>query len=355
MLTFLNVFLSIIFLLVIPVIIGVLICSKLHIPYSFANWFTMGCFSSWAVGQVILVPLILMDVSFTLACIVLLVANLLLIVYSLYGLFYLLSPNGRHSRLEFPKIKADTNTLLFGCLLLLVVFILFQAMMLQNTDADDSRFVVLAMDTVRSDRMLRTNPANGKIFTENLGDINKDFSSPWPVYVAYLSHMCGVKATVMFHTILPFALYILVTCCFWAVGDIFFKGDFESKCIFTIALWCLYIFGCYSEMGVETFVMSRIWQGKALVAGVGIPMLICSMIRIYRKPDVRAYVQLLIMNLGVCLLSGMGIVLGAMLMVIFGAVYAFLKKDYRRFLFPAMIAVINGGLYLINQNAVTFM
>ena len=355
MLTFTNVVLSVVFLLIIPTIIGSLSCEELHINYGFANWYAMGWFSLWAVSQLILVPMVLMDVSFTVSCIVLLLMYLILIVVSLFRLAKYIQPKGAHSRKVLSKTKFNISMILFIILILTVTFILYQNMILQHSDADDSRFVVLAMDTIKSDRMLRINPTNGRTFTGGLGEVQKDFSSPWPVYVAFLANMCGVKATVMFHTILPYAMYILVTCCFWMIGDKLFKGDFDSKCIFTNAVVLIYIFGNYSSKSAETFIMSRIWQGKAIVAGAGIPMIICSMIRIYKKPELRAFIQLLIIDLALCLLSGMGIVIGAIMMTFFGLTYAVLKRNYLYFIYPVLISLINGSFYLINQNAVSFL
>ena len=354
--TFTNVFLSIIFLLIIPLIIGFLVCEKLHIDYGFSNFFVMGWFSLWAVGQIILVPMVLRDVPFTWACIALLFVDIVMVVFSLYRIYRHMEHLGaKHLRSEFTCIRLDSSSLFFVALCFLVAFILYQNLMLQHTDADDSRFVVLAMDTVKSDRMLRTNPINGEYFTQWLGEVEKDFSSPWPVYVAFLSSICGVKATVMFHTLFPFALYILITCCFWIVGDTLFKGDFDSKCIFTIFIWCIFIFGNYSVKSAETFTMSRVWQGKAIVAGAGIPMMTCIMAKLYEKITSLILLQMIIIDLALCLLSGMGIVIGAILMMSFGVVYTVIKKDIRYMICPALISLINCVYYLINQNAVNFI
>lgn len=356
MLTFTNVFLSIIFLLIIPIIIGFSVCEKLHIDYGFSNCFVMGWFSLLAIGQIILVPMVLKDASFTMTCIVLLFIDLVMVIFSLYRISRHMAHEGvKHLRSEFIGIRPDKSSLFFVGLFFLVAFILYQNLMLQHTDADDSRFIVLAMDTIKSDRMLRINPTNGVYFTGGLGEIEKDFSSPWPVYVAFLSNMCGVKATIMFHTILPFALYILITCCFWMVGDTLFKGDFYSKCIFTIFIWCIFIFGNYSAKSAETFTMSRVWQGKALVAGAGIPIMTCIMVKSYEKITSLILLQMIIIDLAICLLSGMGIVIGVLIMMSFGLAYTLIKKDSRYIICPALISLINCGFYLINQNAVNFI
>lgn len=78
--------------------------------------------------------------------------------------------------------------------------IIIQSFRLQLTNADDSRFVVNAVDTVRTNRMLLTDVNTGQEIAYWTGDLYKDVISPWAVFAAYLSKITGISAASMMHT-----------------------------------------------------------------------------------------------------------------------------------------------------------
>ena len=243
----------------------------------------------------------------------------------------------------------------FGVLTAVVIFIIVHSIIFQYTDADDSRFVVLAMDCIKSDRLLRINPATGRELMDYIGEMRKDFSSPWPVYLAFISNICGIKASIMIHSILPPFLYLLISCGFWLLSEIFFKGQFGMRCLFVSLVWYIIIFSNYSIYNVESFIIFRIWQGKAVVAGLTIPMLLYQMIRIYRESSWQNWLSLWIVNLGSSLLSGNGIVIGVLLICCYGLVYAYIKKKPRIMVYAGMTCVVNFLFYIVNQNAERFL
>ncbi len=357
MITLAGMFFSVIFLLMIPIILGYLWCDICDVPKSFAAMYVFGTFFIWSYSQIILVPMILGNVLFTIASTTLLSVTIIFVLISFYKFYVNNNPvKGRWSLENFsPANVCMKDRIAFSLLLIVVCIIIFNSIYLQHTDADDSRFVVLTMDTIRRGRMLRANPATGRDLTVDIGEVSKDFSSPWAVYMAYIANICGVKGSILIHTIVPFFLYILVTCAYWLLAEVLFPGQFAWKCLFVSLVWYICIFSNYSIMNSETFIMLRIWQGKAIVTGVSIPMFLYGLIKVFREDTWKNWLNLWLINLGSCLLSGNGIVIGVLMLSSYGLVYSVILKRFKYLFFSLMLCSANFVFYMVNQNAYKFL
>lgn len=356
MITVGNILLSILFLMIIPVCLGYLWCEKMHIPVSFPTIYVFGMFFIWSYSQLVLVPMILMDASFTITSIILLLLTIAFMAAFLYQ-FHLnnpLVPNGHFKRFSIADYPVK-DIIAFAVMLMICGYVIYNCIVLQHTDADDSRFVVLAMDTVKSDRMLRINPATGRELIGHIGEMKKDFSSPWAVFLAYISNICGMKASSMIHSLVPVYMYILVSCGLWILADVFFEGQFVSKCFFVSLVWYLIIFSNYSEYNSETFIMVRIWQGKAIVAGLTIPMILYGLVKIFQENTRQNWLNLCLINLGSCMLSGNAIVIDVLMICCYGLVYSLVRKNYKIIICSAMLCIPNFLFFLVNQYANQFL
>lgn len=76
-------------------------------------------------------------------------------------------------------------------------------------------------------------------------------------------------------------------------------------------------FSAYSVYNSENFQMIRIWQGKACLASVFLPLLLYLGIGIIlEKEQEYSWLLLLLADISCCLLSSMGIILACMMLVI---------------------------------------
>ena len=348
--------LSLIFLLIIPLCVGYLWCDTLSVPNNFPSMYVFGTFFVWSYSQLILVPMIIKDMSFTITSVIILTVTIVFVLIFFYWFHKNNSgKTGRHAKkFEITSISFN-DKVCFGLMLAVVLSIIIHSVCLQCTDADDSRFVVLAMDAIKSDRMLRINPATGREFTAYLGEVSKDFSSPWTIYLAYVAKICGVKATILIHTILPPFIYLLISCSFWLLSGTLFEGQFSTRCLFVSFVWFIIVFSNYSSLNSETFIILRIWQGKAIVAGLTIPMLLHGIINIYRDTTWKNWANLSVVNLGSCLLSGNAIVIGVFMICTFGFIYSLFKKHYEILLFSIIICLTNCVFYVVYKNANHFL
>lgn len=126
------------------------------------------------------------------------------------------------------------------------IYMIVQSFRLQLTNADDTRFVVNAVDTVRTNRMLLTDVNTGKEILSWTGDLFKDVISPWAVFAAYLSKITGISAASMMHTFLPPVLLAVMMCIFWLIaGELFDKHIYRS--LFVILLLVMYMYGYFQS------------------------------------------------------------------------------------------------------------
>lgn len=302
-----------------PFLVGNGVCSFFRFEKGIAKVYFFGMVTVWALFQLVTVPLVLLRVSFMTEVTVM---TVLLICLSLYGIYCREFPKIAFKRMS--KMELFTAFLMVLAMCILIVCTIFG----QHTDWDDSRFVVNAVDMVRTNRMFLTNPVNGEETARFIGEIAKDVTAPWAVYIAYCAKMTGVFATVMAHTVFPVVLLICAFCVFWMLSEVFFKDEFSHRCIFMYLVILLNLYGHISVYTAETFLLTRLWQGKAVVAGVGIPAMFLLLMKIYEDQKNKGYeVMLLLLNLSICLMSGMGTIIGGMLIGCTSLVYGVLKRD----------------------------
>ena len=93
--------------------------------------------------------------------------------------------------------------------------------------------------------------------------------------------------------------------------------DEHARGIFMIFCAVLIWFSAYSVYNSENFQMIRIWQGKACLASVFLPLLLYLGIGIIlEKEQEYSWLLLLLADISCCLLSSMGIILACMMLVI---------------------------------------
>ena len=417
----LQIFSAVLFMLVLPSIGGIPICTLIKTRCTLPSAFMLGLLSEFAFCQLLFVPLVLLRLSFTAASNVF----LLFVIAMAFSGAYVIWKFPGHSRsvkekpvqahelqshpdqgealqgqpekaealqsqpekeevlqsqpdqgeelqsqtvqAEAPqgqKTKSHTShthqvhthapskkwtfadVFVFVGMLALIVFILYNTIILQHTDNDDSRFVVNAVDMIRTNKLFLTDPATGAPLSYWKGELAKDVTSPWAIYPACIARWTGIRAVAAFHSLIPVQVVILASAVYYALADRLFPGERTSKAMFVIFVWMVNLYGYYSLFCGETFLMTRGWQGKSIVAGVGIPAMLMLFLDIYRDITKRSsYVLLLLLNLAMCLLSGMGIIIGAILVASFTIVYAIDKKSFRLILWGLLVCMPNVAYY----------
>ncbi len=348
-------FLVILFLYIVPVLVGNGVNRIWKMKSGVVRDFLLGNIFIWAFLQLITVPLVIAKQSF-LVVIGLLTGAILLV--SAAGI--ILGRNEWHPKvwwkncLESAKVLLKNAEAIISQVLFIGIlgYILYNVIALQHTDADDSRFVVNAVDILRTNRMFLTDPSTGLPVESWFGELIKDVTAPWAVYIAYCAKMTGISAVIMAHSVLPVSLILCAVAVYWLLAKHLIKR-FANRCIFMFVVLLIQLYGCMSIYTAETFMLTRIWQGKAVVASVGIPAMLLIGMWLYRKEkEWRYYILLLALDMAMCLMSGMGIIIGAIMLGCMGLIYGIAKRKPWMSLALWGMCIPNVVYYVINSKII---
>ena len=241
--------------------------------------------------------------------------------------------------------------------LLLIVLgtVIVNSVRLYVVDQDDSRFVVTAADMIRTDTLFLADPSTGIVYDKwSYGvDAAKDIVAPHAVFCAVCARVTFTSETMFMHTVYPVVLYILAACVFYNLISELIKGveslksskHKEAYALFSVALLFLYAIFQYSAKSTrETVFLIRLWQGKAILAGIIIPALLWVLYRIYRSPEKSNYILLFIVSLAGCLTSSMATLLIPMLLAVYGVVYGIARRSVKVSVLILISAVIPAAL-----------
>ncbi|MDO4803756.1 MAG: DUF6077 domain-containing protein [Lachnospiraceae bacterium] len=327
---------------------GIGVCTVLKKNITPAACELMGAALIGTYCELVTVPLVLLRAPFTVA------AWFIVAGYALFdvlGIAALIRMIVKREKVERTDKKGDLamGVLLYSAVIGLTAFVIYKSIALQHVDEDDTRFVVNAMDMVEHNTLFLTNPATGRVIDNWYGELLKDVVSPYSVFPAAVGYMTGMKAVTAYHSVMPIIFLAMLSCVYYELGERFFPGRRDYKSLFVIFLWIINIFGYYSVYGQETFVMTRLWQGKSVVAAIGIPATLMLLLDVFNDPkDWKAYVLLALVNASMCFFSGMGILLMAIMIMCFALAYTVAKKNPRIILFLGLTCIPNILCYVIH-------
>lgn len=339
-------------LFVAPCMVGHGTNRLLKIETSILKNYFVGNFFIWALFQFVTVPLVLEKQSFSTVVVLITIFVAAMIVWAI--VYEVLMKKCEIFRWiqwdnKLKRIKGTDAIAILG-VLGIMGWLLYQIITLQHTDADDARFIVNAAEMLRTNRMYLTDVITGTELSTWVGELKKDITSPWAVYIAYCAKMTGISVVTMAHSVLPVTLILCGISVFWIFSEAIFKKSITDRCLFISLVLLMNIYGFHSVYTAETFFLTRIWQGKAAVAAIAIPALFYVFMKIYENErQYGYYVLLALINISMCLMSGMGIIIGAIMLGSAGLVYGIRKRNIWFTLLLWEICVPNIIYFIINM------
>ena len=148
--------------------------------------------------------------------------------------------------------------------------------------------------------------------------------------------------------IIPFFMIIICYVLYGMIGNILFRGNAEKTAVFLIVLSVFHIWDFTSTHTLPAMFLLRIWQGKAIVAGFVLPLLIYLFYRIFQseKQSMRWAAPLYAVSFAAALLSGMGIIMAPVMMGIYGLLDGVYHRNIKR-MFCIWMAVLPGAAYML--------
>ena len=161
------------------------------------------------------------------------------------------------------------------------------------------------------------------------------------------------------HTVYPPILLILSYCAYWEIGKQLFKGR-QERAIFLLMVSVINLFFAGNVYTQSVFSLTRIWQGKAVIAAVMIPtvFLVCLMLWNSNKKTnsnavaaILQWVTLAVTGCACCLFSGMGIAIAILMIAVYGIYALIITKAWKMipmWMVSVGIPIVYGyGYYLL--------
>lgn len=240
---------------------------------------------------------------------------------------------------------------------------------LTHTDDDDGYFITISNIALEENKIELDDILvyNGHSDSESF----RPQLSSWELMVASISKIINMPPAILAHTVMPI---VLIPLCYLAVYSLFSCFFTKDKDVWNaILIYCvLNIISGYATHSTGSFLLLRIWQGKAMLANFAIPVVIMDCTKIIRNEEnIYTWIELMLLTIVGVFMSVVGIYLIPLLYVCSGVPYllyllfANIKRFTKLILFavlsmvPALIIAVYSfiqivqteyGVYFINES-----
>lgn len=317
-----NVLMCILVLLIVPTCVGYAVCQFFQLPRNVATCYLGGSFAEWALLQWVSVPLTLFKSGFNALVWIVSAALGVLCLCGVMGFFKKQRASARQKPAQSKTAWKAEDVFALLALVAAYLYLVYNLAVHQHIDLDDARFVVTAVDIENTNRLFLTDYGTGRAITEFLGPLRHDLFSPWVVYYAYVARLTATPVAVVAHTVLPQSLMLCALSAWWCLADRHFHDRRFEKISTVFLVILITIYSNNPSNTPESFILRRFWQGKAVVAGIGIPVMYLTLIRLKNEAEGwRPYLLLYVVAFAMCFMSAMGIIMCCMLCGTFGLAY----------------------------------
>ena len=234
----------------------------------------------------------------------------------------------------------------------IVLFQLVMFMRMASFDGDDAYYVVQSLLTTQTDTLYRIRPYTGLSTSIDL----RHSLAVFPIWIAYLSGMSDIHPTIVAHHILGILLIPYTYLIYMEIGKNILRRERNKLPIFMIFVAIMHVFGNVSIYTNATFLMTRTWQGKSLLANVCIPGVIWLLLNIFdsesQEGDRRLglWFTLFALNIVAAMSSTASVFLIAMLIGVSGLVLTVREKNIQillRLMITCVPLVVYGAMFLL--------
>lgn len=225
------------------------------------------------------------------------------------------------------RIKLRWDGYLIAALVLIgiqIAAIIFFA----TPDSDDAFYSGLSSMSLAGDYILKYNAYNGLL---NLKISTRYAISALPVYQASLSLLTGgMHHLFITHNLFPVFYMPLAYGVFYQMGKLLVGKDTKKRHSFLFFFALLHLFGNYFVFSPQNFLLTRIWQGKALFVCFIVPFLYLLVDCYYKKESKKEglfYISMILLTLIAALFMGeTGLFLGPLMLIILICTHLIVKK-----------------------------
>ena len=213
---------------------------------------------------------------------------------------------------------------------LLLAYILYGSAAYDFFDTDNAYYVTQSLIAQQQGAMYTMLPYTGGVTALDY----RHALAVLPLYFAYLADFSGIHATILQKSIMPFFIIPLYFICWYEAAAGFYKKDEDKDSLSIPFFMCMMavflIYGNVSAYTAEHFLIARTWQGKAVFAGVAVPLMFAGLLKLGDEEKNIYPVFLLILTgilSGMC--SSLGTILSAGAVAGGALILALVKKDIK--------------------------
>jgi len=324
---------------VVPILLGSLYIKDTNqeASDSLISCYAQGIFTMWGSFQIIVIPLLLMKKSLTLLTIIWTIVIAILCLLAIV--------KGRNKIASLFKFKKTLKDYLPWAIIVAILLIAFQTYMLtvqMHTDADDAFYVASATTSLETDTIFSINPYTGGAYKR----VPTRYAlSPFYSFTAMLAKICKIHPAIVAHTLFPLFLIPLAYMVYSLLGRRYFKNKTKTVGVFLIAISVIQMFSAFSPLTTGVFNLTRIWQGKAILASILIPAIFYfSMLAFEPTASKKDWVKLMIIMFAGCMVSSMGIAFGAIALGMLALVASVREKNIK-IIYYSLICCLPNALY----------
>lgn len=210
-------------------------------------------------------------------------------------------------------------------------------LIMATPDSDDAFYTGLSSMSLSYDYILKYNAYDG-LMRRAIG--NRYIMAALPVYQASLSLLCKrLHTLIICHNLFPLFYMPLAYGLYCRLADRWIKKK-EHLGIFLMFLAFLHMFGNYFVFSAENFLITRIWQGKALFVTIGLPYVYDAISRAWDEEGFRQALPYWIMTalgLMACAFMGeTGLYLGMVVTFLAALGNVVSKKKYQNIIYAGI-------------------
>lgn len=218
-----------------------------------------------------------------------------------------------------------------------------------HMDADDAYYIGTANTSIATDTLFVVQPDTGMPY--ETVPLRYAFSALM-IFWAYLSKLTGIHPLIIAHSIIPVLFILISYLLWWEMGNSLYDTT-DKKWIFFLFVNLLNIFGNTSVYTQSSFLLFRIWQGKAMLPNIILPAFLVTFLSIYQhSQEKKNWLIIITIVIAGCCCSSMAVPLGIMVVVSGCLILAIKLKDWKTLIYGAMCCIpclLIGLAYLVLQ------
>lgn len=221
-----------------------------------------------ALFQILALPFMFYEYDFIPLYYLYLIALLLLLVAGIVMLWRKKKYADIKKELYISLHHSRKEIVVWGTIAIGVFFQIAYVVLHQHTDIDDSFYIAQTNTILETGKVLNMEPASG--LAEFPFQVSYKLVG-WEVLLAVVAKFFDLNAAFLCHTVLP---VLLIALHYLIISGIAQRINKQSSAYFVLLYMLVNLFSGYSGYSQGAFLLYRIWQGKAVMINIIVPVLI---------------------------------------------------------------------------------